>query len=255
MSSTPTLIFIPGSGHIAEIWDKIITLLSPQYKCIAITLESAKNDNTKGLDDDVAALRSIIIAETSQGHDAVLVAHSFGGAVAQSSVKGLTRSSSTSSSPPHNQGHIIGLALMASGFGQTGISFIDCLGGSPPPTWRIDDSGFAIWNVDPIPLFYHDLPEEERQCWAGKMTKLSLKSVMEGGEFAYAGWKDVPAWFLATTDDRALPVEAQRYFVQFARDNGGDVTLREIGSSHSPMLSRPEETAAFIREAVEAFVG
>ena len=61
---------------------------------------------------------------------------------------------------------------------------------------------------------------------------------MEGGEHAYAGWIDVPVWYLSTMEDRALPVQAQRMFVQCAKDAGADVTVREVESSHSPMLSR-----------------
>jgi len=104
-------------------------------------------------------------------------------------------------------------------------------------------------------LFYHDLPKEEGEYWVTRLTKQSLKALMEGGEAVYSGWKDVPAWYLATTQDQALPVEAQRFFVQSAKEAGGDVTLREVESSHSPMLSKPQETVDFILEAVAAFVG
>lgn len=78
---------------------------------------------------------------------------------------------------------------------------------------------------------------------------------MEGGEAAYAGWMEVPVWYLSTTADQALPIEAQRIFVQAAKEAGGDVTLWEVESSHSPMLSKPEETAKFVLEAVVAFTG
>ncbi len=108
--------------------------------------------------------------------------------------------------------------------------------------------------VEPRQLFYHDLPEEEGNYWVARLEKQSLKALMEGGENAYAGWMDVPVWYLATTEDKALPIQAQRMFVQNAKDAGADVTIREIESSHSPMLSRPKETADFILEAVASFV-
>jgi hypothetical protein len=41
--------------------------------------------------------------------------------------------------------------------------------------------------------------------------------------------------------------------VEMARGAGADVTVEEIASSHSPMLSKPEETTAFIKKAVGAF--
>ena len=38
-----------------------------------------------------------------------------------------------------------------------------------------------------------------------------------------------------------------------AKDAGGDMTMREIESSHSPKLSKLKETADFVTEAVAAF--
>lgn len=76
--------------------------------------------------------------------------------------------------------------------------------------------------------------------------------MFKGGEDSYAGWMDVPVWFLAATDDKALPFELQKMFITGARKAGADVTVKEIVSSHSPMLSKPQETADLILEAVAA---
>jgi hypothetical protein len=40
---------------------------------------------------------------------------------------------------------------------------------------------------------------------------------------------------------------------QPTKDSGGDITVKEIASSHSPMLSKPKETTDFILQAVAAF--
>jgi hypothetical protein len=146
--------------------------------------------------------------------------------------------------------------MVASGSTPTGVSFLDGLGGKPPPSWKADtETGFATIVVEARELFYHDLPEEEGNYWVSKIQKQSLEALARGGEHAYAGWMDVPVWYLATTEDKAFPVEAQRYFVQVAKVSGADVTLREIESSHSAMLSKPRETADFILEAVASFEG
>jgi len=146
--------------------------------------------------------------------------------------------------------------MMATGFATTGLSFIDHIGGKPPPFWIADrENGFAVIVADVRELFYHDLPEEEGNLWASRLEKQALKVLLEGGEHVYSGWKDVPVWYLMTTDDKTYPIEAQKYVVQLARDGGGDVTMREVESSHSPMLSKPKETVEFILEAVAALEG
>lgn len=148
------------------------------------------------------------------------------------------------------------LPRLASGFALTGVSFLDGFGGKPPPSWKADgESGFATIRADPRELFYHDLPTEEGNYWVEKLEKQSLKALKESGEYVYSGWKDVPCWYLATSDDPALPVQAQRFFVQSAKDAGADATSREVESSHSVMLSKPKETVDFILEAVAAFEG
>jgi pimeloyl-ACP methyl ester carboxylesterase len=235
MSSKPTLVLVPGAWHTPEAWNKVTSLLEAKdYKCIPVILPSTLSNPSTTFFDDIEAVRDAILSETRQGRNVVVVVHSYGGAVGCSAVKGTSSSSETS-------GRVIGIASMASGFGPSGVSFIDGLGGSPPPSWKVDEeSGFAVLVAEPRELFYHDLPVEEGEYWVGKLTKQASRPLMhkEGGEHAYAGWMDIPAWYLATSQDA-----------------GGDITVREVESSHSPMLSKPEETAKFIEEAVAAFVG
>jgi len=63
----------------------------------------------------------------------------------------------------------------------------------------------------------------------------------------------VPCWSLIATEDQAFPYEGQKAAVQKARDAGADIWSEEITASHSPMLSRPEETGDFLRRAAVAF--
>jgi pimeloyl-ACP methyl ester carboxylesterase len=258
MSQKPTLVFVPGAWHNSSTWDKTTSILDDQhYQCICVGLPSTASNPSATFLDDVTAVREPIIAETTQGRDVVVVVHSYGGQVGNSAIKGLTRPKEVGTSSAESQsGYVIGLVMIASGFTMTGVGFLEGLGGKPPPAWKLDpESGFAVLVAEPRELFYHDLPVEEGNYWAGKLKKQSLKALTEGGEYAYGGWMDVPVWYLVTTEDKALPVEAQRFFVQMAKDAGGDVTSREISSSHSAMLSKPEETVRFILEAVAAFAG
>jgi pimeloyl-ACP methyl ester carboxylesterase len=258
MSPKPTLVLVPGSWHSPDVWNKIVTLMeAQQYKCVPVTLPSTLSNPSTGFADDVGAVRDAIVAETAQGRDVVLVVHSYGGAVGCSAIKGLARPKrDVSSSTTHGtSGHVIGIVMIATGFVQTGMSFIDGAGGKPPPSWKADtESGFAVIVADAREMFYHDLPEEEGNYWVEKLTKQSLKPLMERSEAAYTGWKDVPVWFVATTEDKALPGFVQKIFVQGAKDAGADVTLKEVESSHSPMLSKPKEIADFILEAMASFV-
>ncbi|KAL5342025.1 Alpha/beta hydrolase family-domain-containing protein [Aspergillus crustosus] len=278
---TPTLLFVPGSWHKPSCYDKIITPLSEQHnlRCIAITLPSTTGDPSKTFKDDVGTARDAMTAETSQGRNVVVIAHSYGGMVGNSAIKGFTNQN-----PKHTpgiaisrepvdadtdadtdtdtdtgpRGYVIGLILIASGFTLTGLTFMDPFFNHPPPFWQVNKStGFAELTTSPRQLFYHDLDEPEANYWVSQLTPQSLKSLFEGRDVSYAGWMDVPVWYLGTSLDKGLPVLVQRMQVGMAREMkagfGSGVVHREIVSSHSPFLSRVEETVGVVLEAVDDF--
>ncbi|KAK5101861.1 hypothetical protein LTS08_004320 [Lithohypha guttulata] len=264
MSDTPTLIFIPGSWHKPICYDKIIRILQEEHniKCLSVTLRSTTGDPSATFKDDIDVARKVITSELTQGRNAVVVAHSYGGMVGNSAVRGLTqpkfRSSNSKSqtrSEPESlsskPGYVVALILIASGFTITGLAFMDPLFGTPPPSWRVDkETGFAEIVDDPRELFYHDVPDEEAEYWVSQLTTQSLKALFEGGEHAYAGWQDVPTWYVGTIEDKGLPVVLQRVQVGMARGQGGRVYHRELRTSHSPFLSKPKEVVEIVLDAV-----
>jgi pimeloyl-ACP methyl ester carboxylesterase len=274
MSDLPTLIFVPGSWHKPTCYNKIIKLLQEQYhfKCSLVTLPSTSGNPDATFKNDVDAARAAITSEINQGRNAVVIAHSYGGMVGNSAIKDFTRHQGSdaagsaftpTSTPQHADqsqtsvtGYVVGLILIASGFTLTGLSFMDPLFGIPPPSWRVNkETGFADLVTPPRELFYHDLPAEEAEYWVSQLTSQSLKALFEGGEDSYAGWKDVPVWYIGTIEDKGLPVVMQRMQVGMAREMGGIVEHRELQSSHSPFLSLPNEVAQILNEAARAFMG
>lgn len=266
MSALPTLVFVPGSWHKPTCYDKIIKPLEEQHKlkCIRVTLPSTSGNPEATFKNDIDAAQDAISSETSQGRNVVVIAHSYGGLVGSSSIKGFAKPRDTSStslstsdqSESPDRGYVIGLILIASGFTFTGLAFMDPFFGHPPPSWRVNkETGYAEIVTPPRELFYHDVPEEDAEYAVSQLTPQSLKSLFEGGEHAYAGWMDVPAWYIGTVEDRGLPVVAQRLNVGMAREMGCPVEHRELQTSHSPFLSQPEETVGILVEAVEAFSG
>ena len=266
MPNSPTLVLIPGAWHKPACYDQIIDILQGTYKlkCVAVTLPSTTGNRDATFKNDLDVVREAISKEISQGRDVVVICHSYGGMVGNSAIKGFTKprdpvvksSAKKSSSVQPSKGYVVGLVLIASGFTLTGLAFMDLFLGHPPPFWRVNkETGYAEFTADTRQLFYHDLPADEGEYWASQLTPQSLKSLFEGGEFAYAGWKDVPVWYLGTTEDQGNPVAAQRINIGFGREMGAHVEHRELPTSHSPFLSRPEETAQILLDAVEAFTG
>ena len=214
------------------------------------------NNPSATFKDDLDAAQEAISSETTQGRNVVVVAHSYGGMVGNSAIKGFAKPNGTAGqNQPSTTGSVIGLILIASGCTLTGMTFMDPFFGHPPPSWRVNnETGYAELVVSPRELFYHDLPQEEGEYWVSQLTNQSLKALFEGGEYSYAGWLDVPVWYIGTIEDKGLPVLAQRMGIGMAREMGANIEHRELPTSHSPFLSRPEETVGIMVEAVDAFM-
>jgi pimeloyl-ACP methyl ester carboxylesterase len=259
MSDLPALVFVHGSWHQSMCYNKVTKLLQEQHglKCISVSLPSTSGNPAATFKDDLDAAREVISNEVNHGFNVVVVAHSYGGLVGNSAIKGFTsKDTTTNPNQPSTTGYVVGLILIASGFSLTGMSFMDPFFGYPPPAWRVNhETGYAELVTSPRELFYHDIPAEEVDFWVSQLTTQSLKALFEGGEYTYAGWQDVPVWYIGTVKDRGLPVLLQRMQIGMAREMGAAVEHRELQSSHSPFLSQPEATVDIMLEAVMAFAG
>ena len=59
-------------------------------------------------------------------------------------------------------------------------------------------------------------------------------------------WKTKPSWYLVATDDRMIPVAAQRAMSKRA----GSIVVEKPGS-HAIYVSRPDDVAALIKRAAK----
>lgn len=63
-----------------------------------------------------------------------------------------------------------------------------------------------------------------------------------------AAWKTKPSWALVAAADQAINPEVQR----FAAKRAGATIVEIEGASHAVAVSRPEQVADLIRDAVRA---
>lgn len=253
MPSPPTIIFVHGAWHTAETWNKVIPRLEAQnYRCAAVRLASTLGNPAATLGDDVAVLQTAIREHTSQGRNVLLVAHSYGGGVASSAVRGFTKPAGEA--PDSGTGHVVGLVLITTVFIPTGQHFSATIAGSDVNKGDVGvdfANGWCTIEGDPRQIFYSDLPADEAGQWAVKLQPQAVAALIDA-ENSYAGWKDVPVWYIAAEKDGIMSFEYQKRWYQGAIAEGADVTVLELDSSHSPMLSMPTETTNFIQQAILA---
>ena len=130
--------------------------------------------------DDLDAVRAATSKEITQGLNVIIVAHSYGGIVANSAIKGFStpHNKASNNSPPGTSSglvsrasYVIGLVLVASGSTLIGLSFMDLPFCIPRPMWRVNKKAVFADIVTPSrQLFYHDFPEDEAETWVSQFT-------------------------------------------------------------------------------------
>ncbi|KAK3702362.1 hypothetical protein LTR37_014936 [Vermiconidia calcicola] len=243
-----TLVLVHGSWHCPDHFAPLIRDLEGHgYKCVAVALPSTQSPDQPPatLEDDTAAVRDAVLSELDQGKNVVAIAHSFGGCPTNNALQGLdpqTRSLAGSSTA------VQALAFMCAIPLPQGASFLNGLGGKPTAIHDLRTENFC-WVGEPGPehYFYNDLSAEEAKKWCDLLQPQSWPACCD--ETTYAAYMDIPSSYLFCTKDQAFPFEAQKGLVNAATEAGARLDYTEIiEASHSPFLSRFEETSAFIRK-------
>ncbi|KAK0126311.1 hypothetical protein ONS95_007920 [Cadophora gregata] len=263
--SKPTIVFCHGAWHSPSFFDKVISILEPQgYKCATFSFPGTGNvPAVKSLDEDIAAVRSVVLKEIDAGSDVIVSAHSWGGVPACSALDGLSKAERQRDGKP---GGVTKLAFVTSFILPEETSISDVLGG-PLPVWvpdavriylhvfsatAIADQNSQDGNLkfpDEVnkDVFYHDLPSAEADEWVSKLRVQSLATFMT--KTKSAAWKKIPTSYLMCENDKPLPLELQESMIATVRKEGGEIETERLSVSHGPHLVMPEKVAGFLRRA------
>jgi pimeloyl-ACP methyl ester carboxylesterase len=251
--SQPTLVLVHGAWHGPDHFGPLREYLEKRgYKCVAVNLPSVirseRDEIPKSLDPDIQAIRKTVTKELKDGN-VYMVAHSYGAVPTMSALDGLDRRSRNEAG---QSTYITGIACIAAFVLLPGASLLDACGGSPAPIHDIQGDLLHVNEPGPTYWFYQDLPAEEADKWT-QLLKPQAWGVNEDKSRS-AAYEVIPTTYLVTRNDAAFPVEIQRGLVAAASARGLQIKTEEIDSSHSPFLSRVEETGDFIMRSVEGKV-
>jgi pimeloyl-ACP methyl ester carboxylesterase len=213
--------FVDGSG-----WEGVYKILKRDgYKV------SVVQNPTISLADDVAVTkRAIAVADG----DVILVGHSYGGVVV-----------TEAGSDPK----VAGLVYITAFAPDQGESVSKLIANPPPgapvPPILLPQDGFLLLDQTKFTAsFAADVKPDLADFMANSQVPWGLDAL--NGEVTVPAWKSKPSWYLVATDDKMIPVSAQRMMANRA----GAKTVDQSGS-HAVYVSQPEAVAAVIREAAK----
>ena len=232
----PTAVLVHGAFADAASWTGVIAEL--QNDGISVV---APPNPLRGLEADAAYIASV--AAQIDG-PVVLVGHSYGGAVI--SVAGATA-------------NVVGLVYVAAYVTEEGESLGELQGRFPlsPLVSNLKEATYPVEGAEPAvevtikaeafpDIFAADVPAAVTKVLATTQRPLAASAFTETA--SAAAWQTKPSWALVAGADRAINPEVER----FGAKRAGATIVEIEGASHAVAVSRPQEVAALIRDAVRA---
>ena len=209
--------FADGSG-----WKPVAEILRKDGYTVSIVQEPETS-----LADDVAATNRIL---DRQSGPAVLVGHSYGGAV-------ITEAGANA--------HVAALVYVAAFAPDEGEKLCPLLGSIAPAANSIAPTadGYLLVDQAKFPAdFAADLPAAEAQFMA--VSQVPLNASVLGAPITAPAWKTKPSYGIVATQDRMINPDLER---SMYKRSGAKVT--EIEGSHAIFLSQPRAVANVIEQA------
>jgi pimeloyl-ACP methyl ester carboxylesterase len=222
--SNPAVVLVHGGFVDGSGWQGVHESLTRDGFRVSIV-----QNPTLSLEGDAAATRWVLDA---QDGPAVLVGHSYGGAVI------------TEAGTHPNVAALVYVAAFAPDKSESVGSLIAGFpaDGPQPPILPPRD-GFLLLDRDKFHAsFAGDLPAGQAAFMADSQVPWNVAA--PAGAITEPAWRSTPSWYLLTTQDGMIPPPAQRTMA----DRIG-ATVTEIAASHSVYVSQPEAVATLIAQA------
>ncbi len=211
--------FVDGSG-----WRGVYDLLRADGFNVSIV-----QNQTLSLDSDVETTHNAL---DLQDGPAVLVGHSYGGAVITEAGR-------------HER--VSALVYIAAFAPDAGESVSALLAGLPPsgpvPPILPPQDGFLFLDRGKFAAsFAADVPAPDAAFMADSQVPWGVEAL--DGKVSEPAWRAKPSWYLVTADDRMIPPPLQRTMAERAGS-----TLAEVAGSHSIYISQPQAVVALVQQA------
>jgi pimeloyl-ACP methyl ester carboxylesterase len=211
--------FVDGSG-----WEGVYDVLKKDGYSVSVV-----QNPTKSLADDVGFTKRAIDA---QDGPVILVGHSYGGVV-------ITEAG--------NHPKVAGLVYVAAFAPDKGESVSSLIKDPPPgapvpPILPPQEGYLSLDRTKFAASFAADVGARRAAFMADSQVPWGVEALT--GVISEPAWRFKPSWYLVATDDKMIPVPAQRFM---ARRAGS--TVVETKGSHAVYVSKPKDVAALIERA------
>lgn len=214
--------FVDGSG-----WSGVYDILKRKGFDVTVV-----QNPTISLGDDAAVTKRAI---DEQQKPVILVGHSYGGAVI-----------SEAGTHPKVAGLVYITAFMPDKGESVNTLIANPPPGAPVPPILPPKDGFLFLDQGKFAAsFAGDVDAGVADFMAHSQVPWGLDAL--GGQISDPAWRHKPTWYLLVTDDKMIPLAAQRFMCERA---GADAT--QVPGSHAIYVSNPSAVASLIETAANS---
>ncbi|GAA3388949.1 alpha/beta fold hydrolase [Cryptosporangium minutisporangium] len=217
------VVLVHGLWHGAWTWDAVRAALTDRG-VDSVAVELPLTD----LNADVATTRAAL---DDLGRPAVLVGHSYGGAVITAAGSHpLVRHLLYVAAFQLDEGESVSRLLPGESFPETSL----------PEAMRVEETEVGLDPVLGAQLLYSDASADVASAATARLRPVGRR--LFRGVPAPIAWRSTPSTYLVCAEDRVVHPELQRAMARRA------TRTVEWPSGHSPALTRPEQVAALLAE-------
>jgi pimeloyl-ACP methyl ester carboxylesterase len=223
-ASRPVLLLVHGAWFGGWSWDDVrLHLTFRGWRSETVELPSVAHPGSArlGLFDDAEVVRQRI---KEIGGPAVVVAHSYGGAVATQAAAALP-----------NVRHLVYVCAFQLDIGESGLGLI----GKPPDWWNAQGEVMTV--RDPAKIFFNDMPQDAAVRAVARLRPVSLCAATQ--PLTAAAWRTISSTYIVTGRDNAIAPMHQEVLASRS------TYVRHLPAGHVPQLSMPAALTDLIVEA------
>ncbi|MFF5301661.1 alpha/beta hydrolase [Streptomyces sp. NPDC013161] len=224
MSAVKNIVLVHGGFVDGSGWQSVHRLLTQDGYNVSVV-----QNPTLSLVEDVAVTQRALDALDGP---AVLVGHSYGGAVI------------TEAGRHDGVAALVYIAAFAPDKDESvGTLVADPAPGAPVPPILPPVDGFLFLDRAKFAAsFAGDLPAEDAAFLADSQVPWGLDAL--NGPITEPAWRAKPSWYLVATDDHMIPPPVQHQMAERA-----GATVAEAAGSHAVYVSQPAAVADLIKQA------
>ncbi|KAF4501495.1 hypothetical protein FAGAP_2288 [Fusarium agapanthi] len=227
---TPQIVIVPASFAPPSLYSRLIQSLT-QYalETTVIDLPSVGFRDTlpaASMEEDAQHIRKVATTLADEGHEIILVMHSYGGICGTESTAGVSKTERQAA-------------------GKAGGSVKTMMGDNMPHFMKLEGDYLRSDPEGCASVNFSDLPKAEALTYAKQMTAHSALSF--AGPLKNGGYLNIPVVYIVCEKDISVPSVVQRSVIDMiSKKSGRNVITFSCDSGHFPTVSIPGKVASFI---------